>query len=201
MNQQIKTVYLSGPMTGYKDYNYPAFNSLEQAIKQHNPEITVINPTQTGVQPDWEWNDYLRHDLLLLLEGKPDVIVTLDRWESSRGAKLEVHVAKELGIRVLSDKYFLSLLRGNIFKRPTVIYRKHDYSIYAHREYEDAVQLVEHLKFEHEQDGDTREFPLAIIELPIDLQVEGLIPESTEPKIDLADWIKQQVECQVGNTK
>lgn len=193
----MKTVYLSGPMTGYKDYNYPAFNALEQAIKQLDPTITVINPTQTGVQEGWKWNDYLRHDLKLLIDGRPDVIVTLDRWDSSRGAKLEVHVARELGVGVLHHNYFLSLLRGNLFKRPTAIYRKHDYSIYAYREYSEAVELVDHLKYEHEQDNETREFPLVIIELPIDLQVEGIIPKPTQPPIDISNWIRLQVEARL----
>lgn len=191
----MKTVYLSGPMTGYTDYNYPAFNQLEQEIKELDPTIKVINPTQTGVQPDWEWNDYLRHDLLLLLEAKPDAVITLPHWELSRGAKLEVHVAKNLGIEIIPDRYFLAKLRGNIFKRPTAIYRKTDYSIFSISEHWDAVQSLEFFEYEHEQqEGENGEYPLALIELPIDLPVKGLNPIETEHSINLSDWIKEQVQ-------
>lgn len=192
----MKTVYLSGPMTGYKDFNYPAFNQLEQDIKELDPSITVINPTQTGVQEGWEWNDYLAHDLKLLLDGKPDAVITLPDWERSRGAKLEVHVAKQLGVQVIPDKRFISMLRGNIFKRPTAIYRKHDYSIFSIEEYEQAISSLDYFKYEHEQDpSQTGEFPLVLIELPIDLPVDGLNPNATDGKtVNLPNWIKSQVE-------
>lgn len=170
----MKTVYLSGPMTGYPEYNYPAFNKLEQDIKQLDPTITVINPTQTGVQPNWEWNDYLRHDLLLLLNGKPDVIVTLDNWEGSRGAKLEVHVAQQLGIRVVNHKWFIGELRGNRFAQPAMLVRETDFGVFTVGELQSVLSTLDFHKYEHEQQTPDLTFPLRCVTLPIQINLDYL---------------------------
>ena len=190
-------------MTGYEDYNYPAFNRLEQEIKELDPYIVVINPTQTGVQEGWTWQDYLAHDLKLLLDGKPDLIVTLPDWERSKGARLEVHVAKELGIPAITQKHFIAELRGNIFKRPTALYRQSDYSVFSVSEYEEAQSSLEFFSYQHDEDakesGNEQEIgqcPLRLIELPITLKVEGISTNhsNNEEYVDFPQWIRQQVE-------
>lgn len=87
-------VYISGPMTGYEDYNFPAFDDAAQKLTAFGHE--VINPADNGVVDGWSWSDYLRLDLRLLTEC--DAIVLLPGWAQSRGARLERHVAKELGL-------------------------------------------------------------------------------------------------------
>lgn len=88
-------LYLSGPMTGQPDHNLPAFN--EAAVLLEECGYTVINPAAHGVG-ELTWEQYLRRDLRWLLDCEG--VATLLGWTTSRGAKLEVHVARELGMPV-----------------------------------------------------------------------------------------------------
>ncbi|WP_074133252.1 dATP/dGTP diphosphohydrolase domain-containing protein [Mycolicibacterium houstonense] len=92
-------VYISGPMTGMPDHNFPAFHQAAQHYRDLG--YTVINPAELpgeGGEHPWEW--FLRRDLIAMLEGGADTIVLLPGWEQSRGAKLEYHVASALGFTV-----------------------------------------------------------------------------------------------------
>lgn len=92
--------YISGPMTGIEDFNFPAFERAAILLRgmgyeAHSPhEVIHDEPAGTGSLP---WESYLRKDMILLLE-KCDHILLLAGWHRSRGAKLEVHVANELGM-------------------------------------------------------------------------------------------------------
>lgn len=110
MNKK-EVVYLSGRMTGLPEYNYPAFFALEDKIKElANSDVDVVNPANVGEQEGWEFKDYLTRCLLDMLQLGVNKVVTLDGWELSKGARLEVHVAKELGIPVVHyDTYLHSL--------------------------------------------------------------------------------------------
>lgn len=92
-------IYISGPMTGYPEYNFPAFRSAANRLRAIGLE--VISPHEFGEGGDQSWADYLRKDLLAMLE-HCDSVATLHGWEKSRGAQLEVHVANTLGMRVES---------------------------------------------------------------------------------------------------
>lgn len=95
---RMPTLYISGPMTGYPDHNFPMFDWVEAAL-QHVGYRT-LNPATKGIVPDWTWEDYLRHDLRQVLDA--DGVAVLDGWECSRGARLEVTTAQALGIPVMS---------------------------------------------------------------------------------------------------
>lgn len=100
-------VYLSGPMSGLPQSNFPAFNAAAAALRGLglqvvNPaEITPIGAdTPADDAPEAEhklyWQKCLRADLAALCDC--DAIVTLPGWERSSGAHLEVHVAHRLGL-------------------------------------------------------------------------------------------------------
>ena len=89
-------VYISGPMTGYPDFNYPAF--VEAATYWRSRGYVVVSPAEINPDTGGEWADYLRSDLRALLEC--DVIAMLRGWEGSRGANLELYVARALGLEV-----------------------------------------------------------------------------------------------------
>lgn len=93
-----KRVYISGPMTGIDDLNVPAFNAAAAALEDAGYQ--VFNPAAHGVVEGWEWADYLKLDLRELLNC--DAFYTLPGWEVSKGASLEVHVAKQLGLEWLN---------------------------------------------------------------------------------------------------
>jgi hypothetical protein len=90
-------LYVSGPMTGYADFNYPAFHEAAAFWRSQGHE--VVSPAELNVDTDGAWEQYLRNDLRALLDC--DAITLLPGWEDSRGANLELHVAKTLGMTVV----------------------------------------------------------------------------------------------------
>lgn len=93
---RVDRVYLSGPMTGIEDFNFPAFN--EMAAKLRELGLHVENPADHGVVDGAEWGDYLRHDLARM--GTCETIALLPGWSKSKGARLELQVAQALGMKV-----------------------------------------------------------------------------------------------------
>ncbi len=88
-------IYISGPMTGYPENNYPTFHAAERQLT--NLGYETLNPARHPNQESWA--DYLRLDLADVL--RANMVAVLPGWEASRGAALEVHVAHQLGIPVI----------------------------------------------------------------------------------------------------
>lgn len=86
--------YIAGPMTGLPDFNFPAFNYAAALLRDQ--DIHVENPAEHGTVDGAEWADYLRYDLGRL--ATCGAIYLLPGWENSKGAQLEVHVARTLGM-------------------------------------------------------------------------------------------------------
>lgn len=98
-------IYVAGPMTGLPEFNYPAFNAAEAALRDAG--FDPVNPARREVQDGWEWIDYMRPALVDVSEC--DGIATLPDWGKSRGATLEVHVATTLGLPVLPLAEWLAI--------------------------------------------------------------------------------------------
>ena len=132
------TVYLSGPMSGIKDYNFPSFFEAEYVLwstfgnspislyqksvglpcttdngycsicmpyyRNHTSNLKIINPALLGVQEGWKWEDYLKVQIPQVISC--DVVYVLPGWEKSKGARLEVLVATQLGIPVIDFETF-----------------------------------------------------------------------------------------------
>lgn len=99
----IKKVYISGKITGL---------SVEEITsKFHNAEVTLsalgvecINPfTAVPYVKGKTWEEYMVDDFRLLLQC--DTIYLLDNWQDSKGAKVELAVAKELGLNILYERH------------------------------------------------------------------------------------------------
>lgn len=87
----MKVIYLSGPMTGYPQLNFPAFNLAAARLRVHG--LTVMNPAE--LCPDGgTWAACMRADIRALCEC--DTIVMLPGWEKSNGAHLELQLAHRL---------------------------------------------------------------------------------------------------------
>lgn len=93
----MKRIYLSGPMTGIKDHNFPLFNAETARLRALG--YAVVNPVEVNPDGDTAWADCLRRDLTALLDC--DAIALLPGWGDSRGAQLELHVARALGFAVV----------------------------------------------------------------------------------------------------
>ena len=91
-------IYISGPISGTKDYR-DRFKVAAQQIraKGHEPVNPcdldrILDPATTT------WTQFMLADIGLLKAC--DAVVVLEGWESSRGAKIEVKKAQELGMTV-----------------------------------------------------------------------------------------------------
>jgi hypothetical protein len=85
--------YLSGPMTGLPENNYPAFHDAHRALRAAG--YSVVNPA-AGAPCGLTYDQYLRRALRLLLDCQ--AIVMLSGWEGSRGARIEAKLAASLGM-------------------------------------------------------------------------------------------------------
>jgi len=88
-------VYVAGPMTGKPDLNFPAFHGAAASLRASGYE--VINPAEINPDPTAKWEDCMRQDIAQLVTC--DGIALLPGWQNSRGAKLEQHIATQLGMR------------------------------------------------------------------------------------------------------
>jgi len=89
-------VYVSGPMTGIKDFNFPAFASAAKEMESRG--YTAVNPATLNT-PNTSWNDCMKADIRALVDC--DAIVMLKGWERSNGAQIELNLAHRLGMEIM----------------------------------------------------------------------------------------------------
>lgn len=88
--------YLSGPMSGVPEMNYPAFNA--EASRLRALGFHVENPAENAEQSSWE--AYMKAAIVQMLSC--EVVVMLPGWSESRGALIERELALRLGLKVIS---------------------------------------------------------------------------------------------------
>ena len=96
------TIYLAGPMTGIVEFNAPLFHS--RAAELRSKGYTVLNPAEIQPSPDGEstWVYYMRQCIVMVAQA--DAVAVLPAWGSSRGAMLEVKLARDLDMPVLDSE-------------------------------------------------------------------------------------------------
>lgn len=108
--ERVSRVYIAGPMSGHSDLNFPAFNAA--AAEYRNRGCFVINPAEINGGPgeaeavarmtpeeyQAHWSKCMRRDIAELVTC--DTIVMLSGWGKSKGARVEHHVARELGFTI-----------------------------------------------------------------------------------------------------
>lgn len=105
--------YVAGPMTGYPEFNYPAFNAAEDFLTSElgwavvNPakldalttdELQIPHGAPGGNGEGSHLPDYLRRDFRELVECQ--ALVLLKGWRFSAGANAELAVARWLDMEV-----------------------------------------------------------------------------------------------------
>lgn len=106
MRDENRTAYLSGPMSGIDDFNFPAFFSAAKHLRSLGWEI--ISPAElddpasieNGVS-DSVYRDLLRRDLEIICNGIVDSIIVLPGWRESKGAAAEVALGRALKLPIL----------------------------------------------------------------------------------------------------
>ena len=88
------SAYLSGPMRGYEEFNYPAFHNAAEKLRKGGWEI--FNPAeQHNGDTGLTFIEYMNTDIPLVM--KADAIILLPGWRDSSGAAIEYIVACALG--------------------------------------------------------------------------------------------------------
>jgi len=90
-------IYIAGPMTGLKDFNYPAFNAEAARLRALGHE--VLNPAENPAPPCGSWAGYMRLALRQLIEC--ECVVLLPGWIESKGAMIERNLAQALGMAIV----------------------------------------------------------------------------------------------------
>lgn len=93
----VNRLYVAGPMSGYPEANYPAFNKASDALRGCG--FTVVNPAEVHVT-QCHYVDLIREDLREMLDCHG--VATLDNWWESPGARNEVSCAGLLKMPVRS---------------------------------------------------------------------------------------------------
>lgn len=96
--------YISGPMSGYVELNYPQFFEASGIVTTMG--FCPINPAKLSLDlavfrqtENLSISDYMRHDLKSLLDSATSLIL-LPGYEDSAGAILELTVAMAIGIPI-----------------------------------------------------------------------------------------------------
>lgn len=101
-------VYLAGPMTGFPQFNIPAFDAAAKDLRSRGLE--VVSPAELddpetraaalaskdglALNKDESWGDFLARDVKLIADDGIEAIVVLPGWMYSPGALLETYVAR-----------------------------------------------------------------------------------------------------------
>ncbi|WP_095067837.1 DUF4406 domain-containing protein [Pseudomonas sp. Irchel 3A18] len=92
----MSKIYLSGPMTGLPDLNFPAFNA--ESARLRGLGFDVVNPAE--LNPDGaSWGECMRKDIVALMGC--GMVATLPGWEHSKSARLEVLIGERLEMAVV----------------------------------------------------------------------------------------------------
>lgn len=112
MTDGTMRLYLIGPMSGIKSFNYPAFEVAASFLRGEG--FAVQSPTSLDTpevfamamaSPDGDierfreltgmtYEDFVSKSVARILTSKPDALVALDGWEESTGAVNEYRIGK-----------------------------------------------------------------------------------------------------------
>lgn len=95
-----KKIYLSGPMTGYPNSNYPAFERAASALRDNGHEVFSPHEFLPEGKPS---NADLRRAFSAYSKyicEEADTIVLLPGWEKSIGVSAELALAKNCGLNI-----------------------------------------------------------------------------------------------------
>ena len=109
------TIYVAGPMRGYEDFNFPAFDRQARVLRDQG--WAVINPAEMDRKYGSPSSDPMEYDPVTSYEDREFMRQALERdmkaiccdctsvymmsgWEKSRGAVAEWHLAKALGLPI-----------------------------------------------------------------------------------------------------
>lgn len=110
-------VMVSGPMSGYENYNFDAFREVEEHLRAKRFDVIsgrLLFEQEVAQGINRTHREYLRAALVFMLGFNPDAIHLMPGWRASTGATCEAAVAKSLGLRFVDSE-------GNEIEAPAEI--------------------------------------------------------------------------------
>lgn len=96
----LKKVYVSGKITGMEELAALIFDNAETILS--NIGLEVVNPMKLDHDHDKRWESYMRVCIKALCDC--DCIYILPNYNESRGALMEIAIAKDLDIKLVYEK-------------------------------------------------------------------------------------------------
>ena len=96
--EKRKKIYISGPITGTKDY-MSRFSTAHLSLARQG--YSVVNPAMVSAKlpEDTTYDEYMAMSFAML--DMCDSIYMLDGWENSKGAKMEYERALKNGLNII----------------------------------------------------------------------------------------------------
>jgi hypothetical protein len=99
----VTKVFISGPMTGYPNWNHGVFNDVAMQLRIFG--FTVVNPAEFfDGDTTRRREEYMRESVIKLLN-ETEMVVLLPGWADSSGALVEASIAYELGYELGELKF------------------------------------------------------------------------------------------------
>ena len=92
----MSKAYISGPMSGHPELNFPAFHAKAAELRAKG--IEVVNPAEIEQPDPASWHECMKADLKQMMDC--DTIHMLQGWESSAGSRIEYGLAALLNFTV-----------------------------------------------------------------------------------------------------
>lgn len=181
--------YISGPMSGLKDHNLPAF--AEAAAKLRDLGFFVINPGENnGGLCNSPRKDYLRQDMFSVLQ--VDRLYVLPGFENSPGAKAEILVAQELEIEVFD---YTTMLPLSFDVQTTVVPKVVQEWVQKvqdqfNEKYSVSTQIVPRIKFIEKKISDSIGIPSDKLDLNTEKTAREIAETEKVKQIPKEKWVK-----------
>ena len=94
-----KKVYISGKITGMESDAEIIFSKAEEFLKKEYR--AVVNPMKLNHDHDKSWESYMKVCIKALCDC--DVIYLLSNYSNSKGALMELAMAKDLGLEIIYE--------------------------------------------------------------------------------------------------
>ena len=93
-------IYISGKISGTNlTETRKRFASVAKAMKRLGYE--PVNPLENGLSEHDTWEAHIVKDIAALLQCK--AIYMLQGWQDSKGARIEHHIATEIGLPIMYE--------------------------------------------------------------------------------------------------
>jgi hypothetical protein len=117
-------IYIGGPMRGYNEFNFPAFDAMRDRIKTLDSSFEVVSPadldreigfdeTQNSLD-GFSCEDAMERDIKAMRD--VDALILLSGSEWSKGARVEEAYARYRGIPVFYEAEFHQLMEHVVTK-------------------------------------------------------------------------------------